>query len=105
MKPGRKAASNFDGYMSNFSYDFEGYNDDTFEAQSDNVDIESIVNKLDLRIPLDEIALEENISMKSLYNCIDYLKDQRVDIDTSFYNENLNFYSCSPSLEKSFDEF
>ena len=72
MKRGRKSSKSSDGYMGNFSYEFDEYNDDNFEAQSSNIDIDSIVNKLDLHIPLDEIAAEENISMKSLVACIDY---------------------------------
>ena len=68
--------------------------------------VTSTLIQLYLHIPLDEIAAEENISMKSLVACIDYLKEQRVNIDTNFYNsDNLNFYSCSANLEKSFDEF
>lgn len=105
MRRGRKSASNVDNYSNNFGYDFEEYNEDNFNAQSDDIDLESIVNKLDLHIPLDEIAAEENISMKSLVYCIDYLKEQRINIDTNFYNENLSFYSSTESFEKSFDEF
>lgn len=103
MKRGRKSSKAAD----NFIYDFNEYNEENFEMQSENLDIESIVNKLDLQIPLEEIAAEENISMNSLVKCIDYLKDQKINIDTTAYNDSLNFYSANAnSFEISnFDEF
>lgn len=102
MKRGRKSSKAVD----NFAYDFGEYNEENFETQSDDLDIESIVNKLDLQIPLEEIAAEENISMNSLVKCIDYLREQKVNIDTTFYRDSLNFYSANEnSFEiNSFDE-
>ena len=96
MKRGRKSSKAVD----NFAYDFGEYNEENFEIQSEDLDIESIVNKLDLQIPLEEIAAEENISMNSLFKCIDYLREQKVNIDTTFYGDSLNFY---PSNEHSFE--
>ena len=103
MKRGRKSSKTVD----NFVYDFNEYNEENFEMQSGDLDVESIVNKLDLQIPLEEIAAEENISMNSLVKCIDYLKDQKINIDTTAYNDSLNFYSANAnSFEISnFDEF
>ena len=99
MKRGRKSSKDVD----NFVYDFNEYNEESFENQSESLDIESIVNKLDLQIPLEEIAAEENISMNSLVQCIDYLKEQKVNIDTSSYKDSLNFYSSNYSAENSFE--
>lgn len=106
MKRGRKSSKTID----NFSYDFNEYDENGFETQSENIDIDSIVNKLDVQIPLDVIAAEENISMDSLVKCIDYLREQRVNIDTSIYGDSLNFYSSNKSIEScfeinNFDEF
>jgi len=99
MKRGRKFSKTID----NFSYDFNEYDENGFETQSENIDIDSIVNKLDVQIPLDVIAAEENISMDSLAKCIDYLREQRVNIDTSIYGDSLNFYSSNKSIESSFE--
>jgi predicted DNA-binding ribbon-helix-helix protein len=102
MKRGRKSSKAAD----NFAYDFGEYNEENFETQSEDLDIESIVNKLDLQIPLEEIAAEENISMNSLVKCIDYLREQKVNIDTTFYGDSLNFYSANENsfTINSFDE-
>ena len=80
--------------------------EENFEIQSEDLDVESIVNKLDLQIPLEEIAAEENISMNSLFKCIDYLREQKVNIDTTFYGDSLNFYSANENCFEinSFDE-
>ena len=101
MKRGRKSSKTVD----NFVYDFNEYNEENFEMQSGDLDVESIVNKLDLQIPLEEIAAEENISMNSLMKCIDYLKEQKINIDTTVYNDSLNFYSSNNFEINNFDEF
>lgn len=105
MGRGRKSSNKGDVCSNVFNYDYEEYNDDTFNGESGHIDIETIVNKLDLRMPLEEIAAEENISIKSLVSCIDYLKEQKINIDTNFYSEHLHFDYSSASLENSFDEF
>ena len=104
MKRGRKTSTNADEYMNGFDYSYNEMSEDNFETQSNNIDIESIVNKLDLYMPLHEIAAEENITMTSLIKCIDYLREQKVNIDTNYYEDSLNLYSMN-EIENNLEEF
>ncbi len=98
MKRGRKPKKNDE--LVSLSCDFDDMSEESIEVQG-AIDIEAILNKLDLYMPLNEIIAEENITMSSFIKCLEYLNEQHIQFDANYYTEALAAYANDDTQDQS----